>query len=383
MRRTQLDFYRFLRPLMFRLDAEQSHQLTFALLELGYHVPGIPALMRARYQRHVPSLPVDILGLQFPNPIGLAAGLDKDARYLHMLSAFGFGWLELGTVTPRPQAGNPRPRLFRIPRRRALINRMGFNNAGIHAFVENLARYSKPGLIAVNIGKNADTPLERALDDYLYALRQVYIHAAYITVNVSSPNTPGLRQLQENQRLTELLEALKTEQAALTRAHGLYVPLALKVAPDLNDEQIRFISDTVLATGFDAVIATNTTLARPRVSADLLANEAGGLSGRPLKPLATRVIGRLYSHLQGRVPIIGVGGIENASDAWDKLVAGADLLQIYTALIYHGPDIVAQIVRGLAERVARSGHATLASALAAARAERTQPVRVPAASSSR
>ena len=375
MRRPHPDFYDFVRPLLFRLDAERSHRLLFALLRLGFRLPGAATWVDRRFGRRVPQLPVDILGLHFPNPVGLAAGLDKDARHMHMLAALGFGWLELGTVTPRPQAGNEKPRLFRLVKQRALINRMGFNSAGMAAFVANLSARPKPCLLGINIGKNRDTPIERALDDYLYALRAVYIHAAYVAVNVSSPNTPGLRALQEQERLEELLQALKTEQAALARAHGLYVPLALKIAPDLSDEQIGFIAQSVLACGFDAVIATNTTLARPGMEADLLAHETGGLSGRPLKPLATRVIARLYRYLQGRVPIIGVGGIEDAEDAWDKLVAGADLLQIYTALIYQGPRVVERIVRGLADRVAHSGQPTLAAAVAAARAARIQTVR--------
>lgn len=317
-------------------------------------------------------MPVDLLGLQFPNPIGLAAGLDKDARYVDELAALGFGWLELGTVTPQPQPGNERPRLFRIPAHKAIINRMGFNNAGIAQFVRNVSRRPKPCLLGINIGKNKDTPVEHAIDDYIYALRAVYIHAAYVAVNISSPNTPGLRALQNQERLEDLLTALKAEQATLTRMHGLYVPLALKIAPDLTDEQIAFIAQTVLDAGFDAVIATNTTLARPGMEAELLAHEAGGLSGRPLRPLSTRVIGKLYRKLQGKVPIIGVGGISNANDAWDKLVAGADLLQIYTSLIYQGPHVVVRIVHGLAQRVRRSGLPTLAAAVAHARATKVQ-----------
>lgn len=372
MRPLGSDLYDLLRPLLFHMDAERSHRLTFALLHLGTRIPGISYLLETRFGRRVPHLPVDIFGKNLRNPIGLAAGLDKDARYVPILAAMGFGWLELGTVTPRPQAGNKLPRLFRLVKHRALINRMGFNNDGMTVFVKNLTRGPKPCPVAINIGKNRDTPIERAIDDYVYALRAVYIHAAYIAVNVSSPNTPGLRALQEQARLEDLLEALKTEQAALTRAHGVYVPLALKIAPDLNDEEISFIAHAVRARGFDAVIATNTTLARPGVEGDLLAHESGGLSGRPLKPLATRVIAQLYRHLQGRVPIIGVGGIEDAGDAWENLLAGADLLQIYTAFIYQGPRVVERIVRGLAERVAASDAPTLTAAVAAARAARAR-----------
>lgn len=361
------DLYRKIRPLLFRLDPERSHHLALGLLGAGCRVPGLTALLRARYGRRVPTLAVDTLGLRFPNPVGLAAGLDKDARFIDPLAALGFGWLELGTVTPQPQPGSTKPRLFRITAHNALINRMGFNSAGLNVFVDNLARRVKPCLLGINIGKNAATALERAQDDYVVALRAVYIHAAYVAINISSPNTPGLRELQERERLEQLLRALKTEQAALTRAHQLYVPLALKIAPDLNEEQFGFIANAVLNTGFDAVIATNTTLARPGLENDLVANEAGGLSGRPLKQLATHAVETLYRHLHGRVPIIGVGGIENAADAWERLVAGADLIQIYTALIYQGPRVTGEIVRGLAERVARSGHDTLAAAVAAAR----------------
>lgn len=333
----------------------------------AYRLPGVSPAVRAIYANRTPSLPVEVMGLTFPNPVGLAAGLDKDGRHVRPLADLGFGWLELGTVTPRAQPGNPEPRMFRLVTERALINRMGFNNPGVDAFVRNIGAGAKPCLLGINIGKNRDTPIERAIEDYVHALRAVYIHAAYVAVNVSSPNTPGLRALQGQSQLEELLGALKLEQAALTRAHGLYVPIALKIAPDLTDEQLSAIARLVLAHRFDAVIATNTTLARPGVGHTLLAGEAGGLSGRPLKERATVVIHKLHAQLQGRIPIIGVGGIENADDAWEKLLAGADLVQIYTALIYEGPGIVARIVGGLAERVRASGHASLAEAVAAAR----------------
>lgn len=362
------DLYRKIRPLLFRMDPEHSHRLVLGLLGGACWIPGVTALLRARYARRVPKLPVDVLGLHFPNPVGLAAGLDKDARYARPLAALGFGWLELGTVTPQPQSGSAKPRLFRIAGQHALINRMGFNSDGLQVFVGNLARRAKPCLLGVNIGKNATTSLEHASDDYVTALRAVYIHAAYVAVNISSPNTPGLRELQERERLGQLLRELKTEQAALARAHQLYVPLALKIAPDLSEEQLAFIAQAVLANGIDAVIATNTTLARSGLENDLMAGESGGLSGRPLKALATCTVHALFRHLNGRIPIIGVGGIENADDAWERLVAGADLLQIYTALIYNGPQVVMKIVEGLAERVARSGAESLTAAVAAARA---------------
>lgn len=365
--------YRLLRPLLFRLDAETSHDVLFNALGALYRLPGASALVRRRYNAHVPSLPVEIMGLRFPNPVGLAAGLDKDGRHIHPLADCGFGWLELGTVTPRPQPGNAGRRLFRLPGQRALINRMGFNSAGVDALVRNIGRRPKPGLLGINIGKNRDTPLERAIDDYLYCLRAVYVHAAYIAINISSPNTPGLRALQEEQRLTELLKALKLEQLALARAHGLYVPIALKIDPDLNEAQIAAVARQVREQRFDAVIATNTTLGRPGIEHELLAKEAGGLSGAPLRPLATRTIRILYRELRGAVPIIGVGGIETAADAWDKLVAGADLVQIYTGFIYKGPEVIREIVTGLAERVSTSGTASLAEAVARARQSATVP----------
>lgn len=363
--------YRLLRPLLFRLPAETSHRLTFSLLRLFYRAPGAGAIVRAVFTRQPPALPVAAMGLNFPNPVGLAAGLDKNAEYVQPLSDFGFGFLELGTVTPRPQPGNPKPRLFRLPRQAGLINRMGFNNVGIGRFLVNLARGGKPCPLGVNIGKNRDTPVERAAEDYLTTLRAAYPQADYVAVNISSPNTAGLRDLQNEGNLEELLRALKAEQTALAEKHGRYVPIALKIAPDLDDAQIAAIARLVLEHKFDAVIATNTTIARPGLAGEPLARQSGGLSGRPLKPLSTEIIRKLYSHLRGSVPIIGVGGIESADDAWEKLVAGADLIQIYTVLIYEGPCVVQTIVHGLAERVRASGCATLTEAVAQARQQNT------------
>ena len=359
--------YRLLRPLLFRLPAETSHHLTFSLLHLFYRLPGAGALTRVLFARQPLALPVTVMGLNFPNPVGLAAGLDKNAEFIQPLSDFGFGFLELGTVTPQPQPGNPKPRLFRLSRQAALINRMGFNNVGINQFLTNLARKDKPCPVGINIGKNRDTPVERAVEDYRAALQAVYPHADYIAVNISSPNTAGLRDLQNADNLEELLRALKAEQTQLAENHGHYVPIALKIAPDLDDTQIAAIAQVVQAHKFDAGIATNTTITRPNLANDPLAHQSGGLSGRPLKSLSTEIIRKLYSHLQGNVPIIGVGGIENADDAWDKLVAGADLIQVYTVLIYTGPCVVQAILRGLAERVQASGLPTLAEAVAQAR----------------
>ena len=363
-------WYRLLRPLLFRLPAETSHRLTFTLLGFFYRLPGAGALMRTLFVRRLPALPVSVMGLRFSNPVGLAAGLDKNAEHIRPLSDFGFGFLEVGTVTPRPQPGNPGPRMFRLTRHAAIINRMGFNNVGVYRLITNLVPQGKPCPIGINIGKNRDTPVERAVEDYLSALQAVYGHADYVAVNISSPNTAGLRDLQNEENLDSLLRALKAEQASLAEKHGRYVPIALKIAPGLDDTQIAAIARRVLEHRFDAVIATNTTITRPGLTEEPLAAQTGGLSGRPLKPLSTEIIRKLYAPLQGKVPIIGVGGIENADDAWEKLVAGADLIQVYTGLIYEGPCIVQAIVRGLAERLHASGGNNLTEAVAHARKQR-------------
>jgi dihydroorotate dehydrogenase len=365
--RRTIALYRILRPLLFRIDAETSHHITFLIMRLLYILGG-GFLFRLSYKSRTPNLPVTVMGLNFQNPIGLAAGFDKDARLIGPLADLGFSALELGTVTPRAQQGNVKLRLFRVPAQHALINRMGFNNAGLSKFIQNLTQTKKTCLIGVNIGKNRDTPVDRAVDDYLSALRSVYMHADYVAVNVSSPNTPGLRTLQEKTHLDVLLRELKTEQVQLAKARGVYVPIALKIAPDLNDDQIAAIAQSVLEHRFDAVIATNTTLSRHGLDNELLAREEGGLSGRPLKALSTDVIRKLFAQLQGRVPIIGVGGIESAQDAWEKLVAGADLVQLYTGLIYHGPDLVRSIVRGLVQRVRSANCQSLNEAVLQARA---------------
>jgi dihydroorotate dehydrogenase len=357
-------FYKLARSALFQLDPESSHRLTFKLLRARHAIPGASLLTCP-----APELPTNIMGLAFKNPVGLAAGLDKNAECVGPFADVGFGSLELGTVTPRAQAGNPSPRLFRLIRDRALINRMGFPNEGLDAFLANLAQWGKPCPLGINIGKNKDTPNERALEDYLAALRAVYPHADYVAVNISSPNTPGLRELQGGQHLDLLLGGLQAERLHLAAQHKRTVPIALKIAPDLTDEQIAEIAQMVLRHGFDAVIATNTTLTRPALDQEPLAKEAGGLSGAPLKALSTAVVKKLYAQLRGKVPIIGVGGIENAEDAWEKLVAGADAIQIYTAFIYEGPDIVRDIVDGLRQKISSIGATTLAEALKRARSE--------------
>lgn len=359
--------YPLVRSLLFALDPERSHDLTLNLLRGIWRVPGVAAVVQ-HLSAKTPGLATEVMGLQFPNPVGLAAGLDKEARCLAPLFDCGFGFLELGTVTPQAQPGNPKPRLFRLVEQAALINRMGFNSSGLESFLRNLADQPRRGLIGINLGKNKATADAEAINDYRTGLRAVYTHADYVTLNISSPNTPGLRALQDEAPLANLLAELKHEQSLLTQTHGRYVPIALKIAPDLDDSAIDNIARLLLEHRLDAVIATNTTVTRPTLEEAPLAREAGGLSGPPLRALSTRLIRRLYLHLQGRIPIIGVGGISNAEDAWEKLVAGADLVQIYTAFIYQGPDIVRNVLRGLTEKVRQHRVATLGEAVKRARA---------------
>lgn len=330
--------YEFARPFLFALDAETAHDLTLASLRTAHalHLPvacGTPA-----------AKPVQVMGLEFPNRIGLAAGLDKNGECIDGLAALGFGHIEIGTVTPRPQAGNPKPRLFRLPLRHAIINRMGFNNHGVDALVANVARAAWKGILGINIGKNFDTPIERAVDDYLACLRKVYAHASYVTVNISSPNTKNLRQLQGESELDGLLAPLKREQEALSQQHGRYVPLALKIAPDLDEAQILVIADALKRHRIDAAIATNTTISREGVEHLAHADEAGGLSGAPVFEKSNTVLGALFHYLGNEVPLIGVGGVMSGKAARAKLEAGAQLVQLYTGLIYHGPALVKEAI---------------------------------------
>jgi len=288
------------------------------------------------------------MGLHFPNPVGLAAGPDKNGDYIDTLAALGFGFIEVGTVTPRPQTGNPRPRLFRLPQARAIINRMGFNNRGVDYLVAKVQRARYRGVLGINIGKNFDTPVERAVEDYLIGLRKVYTHASYVAVNISSPNTPNLRQLQEHDALLSLLQALKAEQQQLAQQHGKYVPLAVKIAPDLGAEALTDIAAILRDQRIDAVIATNTTLDHQAVAHLPHGSEAGGLSGAPLTRRATEVVSRLHEVLGDQVPIIGVGGIMSGVDAVAKLHAGASLVQIYSGFIYRGPGLIKEAVEALA-----------------------------------
>ncbi|WP_413439100.1 quinone-dependent dihydroorotate dehydrogenase [Sulfuriferula sp. GW1] len=334
--------YTLLRPLLFRFDAETAHHLTLSSLQAAYRL-GLSRLIAPAASGE----PVSCMGITFPNTVGLAAGLDKNGAYIDALAALGFGFIEIGTVTPRPQPGNPKPRLFRLPQAEAIINRMGFNNDGVDALIANVRAAKFRGVLGINIGKNFDTPITRAADDYLACLQAVYPHASYVALNISSPNTKNLRDLQSGAALSDLLGKLKAGQTRLAQQHGRYVPLAVKIAPDLDDEQITEIAQLLRKHQLDGIIATNTTLARSGVEKLPHGNEAGGLSGAPLRDAATRVIGRLATALAGEVPIIGVGGILSAHDAREKILAGASLVQLYSGLIYRGPALVSECVQAL------------------------------------
>ena len=337
--------YPLARPLLFSMDPEDAHHFTLNQLKRA-HAMGFSSCIGAR----IAPQPRTVMGVTFPNPVGLAAGLDKDGAYIDALGALGFGFIEVGTVTPRAQPGNPRPRMFRLPAANALINRMGFNNGGVDAFINNV-KASKwreaGGVLGLNIGKNADTPIERAVDDYLHCLERVYPHASYVTVNISSPNTKNLRQLQGASELDSLLGTLRDAQQRLADQHKRYVPVALKIAPDLDDDQIANVADALLRHKMDGVIATNTTISREAVTGLAHAEEAGGLSGQPVREGSTRVIRALRGLLGDAVPIIGVGGIDSAAAAQAKIEAGADLVQLYSGLIYQGPTLVKQCAEAL------------------------------------
>lgn len=329
--------YTAIRPLLFALDAEHAHELTLKLVAFGDAL-GLPL------RQNSVGTPISVMGLTFPNKIGLAAGLDKNAAAVDGLARLGFGFLEVGTVTPRPQPGNPKPRMFRLPQQQAIINRMGFNNGGVDGLLANLARSQYKGVLGINIGKNFDTPIEKAADDYLICLDKVYHRASYITINISSPNTKNLRQLQGESELDALLGALKQRQTELAQKHGRYVPLTLKIAPDLDSAQITNIADALRRHHIDGVIATNTTLGREGVETSPLAGEAGGLSGAPLFEKSTAVVHALATALAGELPIIAAGGITRGEQAQAKLDAGATLVQIYSGLIYRGPELVRECI---------------------------------------
>jgi dihydroorotate dehydrogenase len=338
-----MNLYALAKPFLFQFDAENAHDLTLKSLKLA-EKSGLLGLL----PKPVQCKSKQVMGLSFPNPVGLAAGLDKNGAVIDGMAALGFGFIEVGTITPRAQPGNPKPRMFRVNEAEGIINRFGFNNLGVDNLIQNVQAAKYHGILGINIGKNFDTPNERAVEDYLICMRKVYTHASYITVNISSPNTKNLRQLQEKDALDALLAILKAEQKVLADKHGKYVPIALKIAPDLDETQIIEIADLLKVHQFDGVIATNTTLARDMVLGLPNASETGGLSGAPVREKSTLVISQLSKQLAGELPIIGVGGILSGADAAEKISAGASLVQIYSGLIYRGPSLVRDICKTLA-----------------------------------
>jgi dihydroorotate dehydrogenase len=337
-----MNIYSIAKPLLFQLDAEKAHDLTLKSLRFAEKA-GFLSL----YPSAPKCQPRTVMGIEFPNPVGLAAGLDKNGVVIDSMAALGFGFIEIGTVTPRPQPGNPKPRLFRVKEAQGIINRFGFNNLGVGQLIRNVQAAKYRGVLGINIGKNFDTPNERAVDDYLIGLRKVYPYASYIAVNISSPNTKNLRQLQEKEALDVLLSTLKAEQKILADQYGKYVPIALKIAPDLDAQQIIEIADLLKKHAFDGVIATNTTLDRDAVKGLPNAAETGGLSGAPVRQKSTQVIQQLSQQLAGELPIIGVGGILSGADAVEKIAAGASLVQLYSGLIYRGPQLIHDVCRSL------------------------------------
>lgn len=337
-----MNYYPLVRPLLFKLDAESTHYLTLKVLQLS-HRAGIDKILNPAMIEK----PTSIMGLNFPNPVGLAAGLDKNGDYIDALSALGFGFIEIGTITPRSQPGNPKPRLFRLPEHQAIINRMGFNNQGIDYLSRQVDACQYKGILGINIGKNFDTPIEKATDDYLICLQKAYLAASYITINISSPNTKNLRQLQQGDEIKKLLSALKEEQLKLQGQHKKYTPIVVKIAPDLSDAEIQHITGLLTEFSIDGVIATNTTIDRSAIQGHPLADEAGGLSGAPVKQKSSYVVAQLANELRGKLPIIAAGGIMSYADAQEKLDAGASLVQVYSGLIYKGPILVHEIMQGL------------------------------------
>jgi len=335
--------YSLARELLFKLSPETSHELSIDLIGAGGRL-GLNGLLTQAPK----SLPVKVMGLEFANPVGLAAGLDKNGDAIDGFAQLGFGFVEIGTVTPRPQPGNPKPRIFRLPQATAIINRMGFNNHGVDHLIERAKAARYKGVLGINIGKNFDTPVERAVDDYLICLDKVYAHASYVTVNVSSPNTPGLRSLQFGDSLKQLLEALRRRQEDLAVQHGRRVPLAIKIAPDMSDEETAMVAAALIESGMDAVIATNTTLGREGVEHLPFGNEAGGLSGAPVREKSTHIVKVLAGELGGRLPIIAAGGITEGVHAAEKIAAGASLVQIYSGFIYKGPALIREAVDAIA-----------------------------------
>ncbi len=335
-------YYPLVRHFLFKLDPEVVHELT--IHQLAW-MGGTP--LEVFFRNKLPSRPVEVMGLKFDNPVGLAAGLDKDGDAIDAFGAMGFGFIEVGTVTPRPQSGNDKPRIFRVIPAQGIINRMGFNNKGVDNLIENVKKSHYKGILGINIGKNKDTPIENGKDDYLICMDKVYDYAGYIAVNISSPNTPNLRQLQYGEAFDDLLNSLKERQKELSEKHKKYVPLAVKIAPDLSPEELKQVAEALLRHKIDGVIATNTTLDREMIHDMPHAAETGGLSGRPLQNKSTEIIRQLHEYLKGQIPIIGVGGIDSAMAAREKMQAGAELVQIYSGFIYNGPDLVKNIVNNI------------------------------------
>lgn len=339
-----LNPYHLVKSALFKTDPEFAHNIALKSLKL-LHKLKISTLVLGKTQHS----PISVMGIEFPNAVGLAAGLDKNGDYFDALADCGFGFVEIGTVTPQPQPGNPRPRLFRIPEAEAIINRMGFNNKGVDHLLEQVKKTRYQGVLGINIGKNFNTPVDRASEDYLTGLRKVYPYADYVAVNISSPNTPGLRDLQFGDALDQLLEALKDEQKKLSVEHGHYVPLVVKIAPDMDDDSISQLAETFIKYKIDGVIATNTTSSRPGVEGLVHADERGGLSGKPVKDKADHVLQVLAAHLNNAIPIIAVGGISSAEDALRKIHLGASLVQVYTGFIYQGPELIRECVQRLSK----------------------------------
>jgi dihydroorotate dehydrogenase len=341
-----MDIYRNIRPVLFRLEPELAHRAALTSLDIAY---------RLGFRRVLEEKPTIVMGLRFPNPVGLAAGFDKNGGYIEPLSGLGFGFIEVGTITPQAQYGNPRPRLFRIPAAQALINRMGFNNEGVEAAIENISRSRCTSLIGISIGKNATTPISDASSDYLTCYRRVYKYASYVALNISSPGTRHLRRLQEPEYLSHLLRLLKLEQGRLAEEHARYVPLVVKLAPDFGSEALRQTCEMMLHHDVDGIIATNTTLSREGVQGLPQASEAGGLSGAPLRERALDMLMKINKYVEGRVPLIASGGIMDAADAQARIDAGASLVQVYTGLIYRGPGLVRDMVYSMRLNSARDG----------------------------
>ena len=353
--------YPIIKPLLFRLDPEKAHYLTLKSLQWlhRYHCgflleckPGFSFIQKNTngiFPDNNINNTTTLMGLTLPNPVGLAAGLDKNGEYIDALAMLGFGFIEVGTVTPLPQAGNPKPRLFRLPKQQAIINRMGFNNYGIDTLINNIANSRYRGILGINIGKNAATPIEKAVDDYLICLEKAYPHASYVTVNISSPNTRDLRSLQSAGELDRLLNHLKNRQAQLATQQSRYVPIAIKIAPDLDEEQIEAIAEVALNTQIDGIIATNTTIDKTPLGTHKFAQEAGGLSGYPVQKQSNYVLNQLSAHINTQIPLIGVGGITTGTDAAEKIRLGASAIQLYSGLIFRGPRLVAECIKSCSQ----------------------------------